>query len=72
LSAHNLNASTLLYTITGPFSVHTQRSVTPRTLVLYGLVVIMLSVVLIPIGCLIHHAFRQEAASRVHSEAANV
>jgi hypothetical protein len=72
LSEHNLNPSTLLYTITGPFSEGTQRSLTMRTLAFYAVFVMILGVILIPIGCLVHHAWRNQMSSRVHSEAANV
>jgi len=72
LSAHNLNPSTLLYTITGPFVERTERSVSVRSILLYGVVVMMLSVVVIPVGCLIHRAFRKEAAEHAHQPAATL
>jgi len=72
LSAHNLNPSTLLYTVTGPFMERTERAMSLRSILFYGILVMVLSAILVPIGCLIHHAFRQEAASHVHSKAANV
>jgi len=72
LSAHNLNPSTLLYTITGPFVERTERSVSVRSILLYGVVVMMLSVVVIPVGCLIHHAFRKEAAKHANQPAATL
>jgi hypothetical protein len=60
LSRQNLNPRTNLYTITSPFSITTQRALTLRTLALYGLLTLMMSLLLVPLACLIHHYFRRE------------
>lgn len=72
LSARNLNPSTLLYTITGPFVERAERSVSVRSILLYGVLVMMLAGVVIPVGCLIHRAFRKEAAEHAHQPAATL
>jgi hypothetical protein len=59
ISALNLNPSTTLFTVTQPFELRTQRSLTARTVVLYFVLVLMLTLIVAPIGCLIHHAFRK-------------
>lgn len=60
LSAQNLNPRTNLFTITSPFSVTTQRAFGLRTLALYGLLVGMVSFILVPLACFIHHYYRRE------------
>jgi hypothetical protein len=59
LSALNLNPTTTVFAVTEPFIQQTQRSLTLRTVVLYFVLVLMLSLVLVPVACLIHHAFRK-------------
>jgi hypothetical protein len=59
LSARNLNPSTHLYAVTQPFAVRTQRSLAFATVVLYYFFVITLTLIIAPIGALIHHAFRR-------------
>jgi len=60
LSTQNLNPRTNLFTITNPFTVTTLRSTSLRKLGLYGLVVFMASLLLVPLACLIHHYFQRE------------
>ena len=60
LSRQNLNPRANLYAITNPFTVSRQRALTLRTLVLYGLLTLMVSLLLVPPACLIHHYFRRE------------
>ena len=43
LSTQNLNPTTLLYTVTAPFSMRTERALPLRTAVLYGALVFMLA-----------------------------
>jgi len=59
LSALNLNPTTTMFAVTEPFISQTHRSLTLRTVVLYLLLVLILSLLLVPIGCLLHHAFRR-------------
>jgi len=59
ISTLNLNPSTTLFTVTDPFSEHTRRSLTARAVVLYFLLFLLLTLILTPIGCLIHHAFKR-------------
>ena len=66
LSTHNLNPTTLLYTVTAPFTMRTQAALSRSTAVLYGALVFMLSLVLVPLGCLLHGYFQREI---VHREA---
>jgi hypothetical protein len=58
LSALNLNPSSTVFAITGPFTQQTVRPVALRTVGLYLVLVLMLAFTLVPIGCLIHHALR--------------
>jgi hypothetical protein len=58
LSALNLNPSSTVFAITGPFTQQTVRPVALRTVGLYLVLVLMLAITVVPIGCLIHHALR--------------
>ena len=58
LSAQNLNPSSTVFAVTGPFTEQTQRSLTLRTVMLYLVLILMITIIVVPIGCLIHHAFR--------------
>ena len=60
LSTHNLNPTTLLYTVTAPFTMRTERALSLRTAVLYGALVFMLNLFVVPLGCLAHSYFRRE------------
>ena len=60
LSTQNLNPTTLLYTVTAPFTMRTQRALSLRTAVWYGALVFMLSLVLVPLGCLLRGYFQRE------------
>ena len=66
LSTHNLNPTTLLYTVTAPFTMRTERALSLRTAVLYGGLVFMLSLFVVPLGCLAHSYFQREVV--VHRE----
>ena len=59
LSALNLNPSTTLFSVSGPFSLQTQRSLTLKTVILYFVLLMMLTLIIAPIGCLVHHAVRK-------------
>jgi hypothetical protein len=60
ISAQNLNPRTNLYTMTRPFTVTTVRARSLRLLAVYGIVAICLAMVLLPLGCLVHHYFKKE------------
>jgi hypothetical protein len=60
ISAHNLNANNFLYTVTAPMAQRVERAVTLRRLAMYGSLVLMVSLMLVPLACLIHHYFRKE------------
>jgi len=51
-----------MFAVTEPFIEQTHRSLALRTVVLYLVLVLILSILLVPIGCLIHHAFRRPAS----------
>lgn len=59
LSALNLNPSTAVYTVTEPFSMVTRWALTMRTIGSYFVLLMALTGILVPIGCLVHHAFRK-------------
>lgn len=63
LSALNLNPSSTVFAVNGPFTQHTQRSLTLQTVTLYLVLVLLLAITLVPIGCLIHHAFKMRRAA---------
>jgi hypothetical protein len=65
LSTYNLNPSTLLYSITTGFTLRTERSVSVRDLGIQGLLVLVLSLIIVPFGCLGHSYFQREI---VHQE----
>jgi len=60
LSTHNLNPRTNLYTMAGPFSIRTERAVTARPLMMNSLLVIGLTLILVPLSCLVHNYLSQE------------
>ena len=60
ISAHNLNPRTQLVTITSPFLVRTLRRFTVRSLGMYVVVAFLLSLMVAPLGCLIHHYLTTE------------
>lgn len=61
LSAQNLGSAAGLYVITGPFAQHTEGSVSARALwMLYGLTLLM-TLLVVPAGCLMHNAARRKA-----------
>jgi hypothetical protein len=59
LSALNLNPSTILFSVTWPFTLATHWSLTVSTVGLYFVLLMMLTLIIVPIGCLIHHAFKK-------------
>jgi hypothetical protein len=63
LSAQNLNPSSTVFAVTGPFTQQTQRSLTLRTVMLYLVLILMVAITIVPIGCLIHHAFKVRRAA---------
>ena len=64
LSTQNLNPTTLLYTVTAPFTMRTERALSLRTAVSYWALVFMLSLFLVPLGCLVHGYFQREVVHR--------
>jgi len=62
LSVQNLNPLTMLYKVTSAFSTRTERAFTLRSAALYGALTLFLSLILVPVGCLIHNYFRSEVA----------
>jgi len=63
LSALNLNPSTTVLAVTGPFVQQTHRMLTLRIVVLYLALILMLTLILAPIGCLIHDVVRKRASA---------
>ncbi|MGB7219661.1 MAG: hypothetical protein WBD07_12745 [Vicinamibacterales bacterium] len=61
LSAQNLNPSTQLYNVTGPFIFQTQRSLSLRTAGVYFVLTMALTMILVPLGCLAHNALKKKA-----------
>lgn len=61
LSTQNLNPSTVLYAATEPFVIRTQRALSLATIGLGFVFVMLLSLMLIPAGCLAHRAIRHGA-----------
>ena len=64
LSTLNLNPTTLLYTVTAPFTMRTERTLSLRSVALDAMLVFMLSLFLVPLGCLIHSYFQREVVHR--------
>jgi hypothetical protein len=67
ISSLNLNPSTTLFGVTEPFTEHTKRSLTARTITLYLVLFVMLTMIVVSIGCLIHHAFRKHSSAGLAS-----
>jgi hypothetical protein len=70
LSAQNLNPSSTVFAVTGPFTQTTQRSLTARTVLLYLVLILMLTLIVVPIGCVIHHAVKVRRAAAAAASAA--
>ena len=60
LSALNLNPSSTVFTLTGPFKLDSARAVTAPTILLYFAVIMMLSLIALPVGCLVHHSLKRQ------------
>lgn len=54
-----MNPSTVVFAVTEPFALQTQRALTTGTVALYFVLIMLLAIILVPIGCLIHHAFKK-------------
>jgi hypothetical protein len=63
LSAKNLNPVARLYAITGPFTRHTQLSVSFRSLAYSYVLTLLLVAVVVPTGCLIHDAMKRRSTA---------
>ena len=63
LSAQNLNPVARLYAITGPFSQHTQSALSFKSVALAYLLVLMLTLIVVPAGCLVHNAMKERKAA---------
>jgi len=61
LSAHNLNPSTQLYMVTQPFIFQTERSLTLRAVGVYYALILALTLIFVPAGCLAHNALKKKA-----------
>jgi hypothetical protein len=61
LSALNLNPSTTLFSVSRPFSLQTQRSLTLKTVGLYFALLMMLTLIVAPVGCIVHHSIKKSA-----------
>jgi len=62
LSAQNLDPAARLFVITGPFSQHTIQSLSTRSVVLSFMLVMSLTLVTVPIGCLVYDIRRRKTA----------
>ena len=65
LSAKNLTPQTLLYSVSSPFTQSTERFISMRDMGIRGLLVFMMSLIIVPFGCLGHSYFKREI---VHQE----
>jgi hypothetical protein len=70
LSAQNLTPSSTVFAVTGPFTQQTERAITLRTVILYLVLIMMLTLTVAPIGCLIHHALKVRRATGAGAAAA--
>jgi hypothetical protein len=61
--SRNMTPSTQLFTLTGPPSTRTLRTVSPQRLALYGLLVLLLSIPAVIIVALLHNRVREEDAA---------
>ena len=68
LSTQNLNPVNLLYTVTAPFTMRTEHAMSRGRAVVYGTLVFMLSLFLVPLGCLAHSYFQREIVHRETQE----
>src|SRR5262249_47822080 len=64
ISRQNLNPRTNLYTITTPYRTVRQAVLTIRTLMMYGFLTLMVTVILAPLACIVHYYLRQEILPR--------
>lgn len=62
LSAQNLGPASSLYTITTPFAQHTEDSLSMRSVQLLYALVMLVTLLVVPAGCLIYDAAKKRAA----------
>ncbi|MDQ6801240.1 MAG: hypothetical protein M3041_10420, partial [Acidobacteriota bacterium] len=58
--SRNMTPSTQLFTLTAPASTRTARSVSARTLTLYGILVFLVSIPTVIVACVLHNRVREE------------
>ena len=63
LSSKNLNPVARLYAITGPFTRHTQSSVSFRSLAYSYLLLLLAVAIVVPTGCLVYDAMKRRSAT---------
>jgi len=61
--SRNMTPSTQLFTVTGPPSTRTLRSVSLQRLALYGVLVLLIALPIIIVVCLLHNRVREEEAA---------
>jgi len=64
LSAQNLGPASRLYVVTRPFAQHTENALSMRVVWLLFWLVILVSLLVVPAGCLVHDAMRKKAAAQ--------
>jgi hypothetical protein len=62
ISAQNLNPQTVLYTVTNPVTITSQRAVSLASFLLYGLLTLIFFSLALLFGCLVHARFRERPA----------
>jgi hypothetical protein len=68
IESRNMTPSTQLFTLTGPPTTRTLRSVTPQRLALYGLLTVLVALPLIIVLCLLHNRVREEEAAEEYRQ----
>jgi hypothetical protein len=64
VAEQNLNPNTVLYTVTSPFFVKTTSALTLRTVLLYLIMILLISLIAVPALCLLHRYFHHWSPSR--------
>ena len=61
LSASSLNPAAGVYAVTGPVMIRTARGAVGRAIIMYGLLLTVLTLTLVPLACIVHHTARRVA-----------
>jgi len=72
LSTQNLNPAARLFTVTGPFTLHAERSISVQRLVVTYVFLLLVTLIVAPAACLAHNLMRRRPAVTPEREPSRV